>query len=85
VGSQGSQKSSPRGHKRLTPHRLLVAGTIHVGEAEIADAIRDRLLHDAHAIELEAESRRQDEKARSQIDNLRMLGNTETGPAPIVW
>ncbi len=52
----------------------------------IADAIRDRLLYDAHAIELEAESRRKDKKkTRSQIDNLRMLGTTETGPAPIVW
>jgi DNA replication protein DnaC len=37
----------------------------HVGEATIADAICDRLLHNAHQIDLKGESRRKDEKKPS--------------------
>jgi DNA replication protein DnaC len=37
----------------------------HVGEATIADAICDRLLHNAHKIDLRGESRRKDQKKRS--------------------
>lgn len=37
----------------------------HVGEATIADAICDRLLHNAHKIDLKGESRRKDQKKRS--------------------
>ncbi len=37
----------------------------HVGEATIADAICDRLLHNAHQIDLKGDSRRKDEKKRS--------------------
>ncbi|MBW1884006.1 MAG: ATP-binding protein, partial [Deltaproteobacteria bacterium] len=38
----------------------------HVGEPTIADAISDRLLYNAHKINLKGDSRRKDEKARSQ-------------------
>jgi len=38
----------------------------HVGEPTIADAISDRLLHNAHKVNLEGDSRRKDEKTRSQ-------------------
>ena len=37
----------------------------HVGDPTIADAIYDRLLHNAHQINLKGESRRKDEEARS--------------------
>ncbi len=37
----------------------------HVGDPTIADAICDRLLHNAHEIALKGESRRKDEKTRS--------------------
>lgn len=37
----------------------------HVGEATIADAICDRLLHNAHKIDLKGESRRKDDNKRS--------------------
>lgn len=37
----------------------------HVGEATIADAICDRLLHNAHKIDLKGESRRKDNNKRS--------------------
>jgi DNA replication protein DnaC len=37
----------------------------HVGDPTIADAICDRLLHNAHKIHLKGESRRKDEKTRS--------------------
>jgi len=37
----------------------------HVGDPTIADAICDRLLHNAHKIELKGESRRRDKKTRS--------------------
>ena len=37
----------------------------HVGDPTIADAICDRLLHNAHKIDLKGDSRRKDQKKRS--------------------
>ncbi len=37
----------------------------HVGDPTIADAICDRLLHNAHKIHLKGESRRKEKEARS--------------------
>ena len=37
----------------------------HVGDPTIADAICDRLLHNAHQIDLRGESRRKDQETRS--------------------
>ncbi len=49
----------------LTSQLPIEAWHDHVGEATIADAICDRLLHNAHRIALEGESRRKATKTRS--------------------
>jgi len=40
-----------------------------MGERTIADAILDRLVHDAHRIELKGESLRKTRKDHAQINN----------------